>query len=133
MDFAERFAERDDGPLVISEAQVVTRATVVAAYKLGLGPHALAGIIGVSEDAVSRMERLDHLLAKGTEPFRLAVQLIRLFRVLGGVTAGDEAEARRWLHDPNCELGFIPAEKIGTAGGLADVLAHLDERHPSLR
>ncbi|AYD00094.1 MbcA/ParS/Xre antitoxin family protein [Neorhizobium sp. NCHU2750] len=114
--------------LVISEAQVVTKATVAAADRLGLSARALAGIVGVSEASVSRMKRLDHLLEKGTKPFELALLLIRLFRSLDAITGGDEQVARAWLKNQNTALAGIPAEKILTISGLIDVLTYLDAR-----
>lgn len=114
--------------LVISEAQVVTKATVAAADRLGLSARTLAGIVGVSEASVSRMKRLDHLLEKGTKPFELALLLIRLFRSLDAITGGDEQVARAWLKNHNTALSGIPAEKILSISGLTDVLAYLDAR-----
>lgn len=115
-------------PLVVSEGQVVTKATVTAAERLGLNARALAGVIGVSEASVSRMKRLDHLLEKGTKPFELALLLIRLFRSLDAISGGDETVARTWLRSRNTALDGVPAEKILTIAGLADVLAYLDAR-----
>ena len=114
--------------LVISEAQVVTKATVVAADRLGLSTRALAGIVGVSEESVSRMKQLDHLLEKGTKPFELALLLLRLFRALDAITGGNERVARAWLKNHNAALAAIPADKILTVSGLTDVLAYLDTR-----
>lgn len=114
--------------LVISEAQVVTKATVAAADRLGLSARTLAGIVGVSEASVSRMKRLDHLLEKGTKPFELALLLIRLFRSLDAITGGDEQVARAWLKNHNTALSGIPAKKILSISGLTDVLAYLDAR-----
>lgn len=114
--------------LVISEAQVVTKATVAAADRLGLSARTLAGIVGVSEASVSRMKRLDHLLEKGTKPFELALLLIRLFRSLDAITGGDDQVARAWLKNHNTALAGIPANKILTISGLTDVLAYLDAR-----
>lgn len=114
--------------LVISEAQVVTKATVAAADRLGLSARTLAGIVGVSEASVSRMKRLDHLLEKGTKPFELALLLIRLFRSLDAITGGDEQVARAWLKNHNTALCGIPADKILSISGLTDVLAYLDAR-----
>ena len=112
----------------ISEAQVVTKATVAAAERLGISARTLAAVIGVSEASVSRMKRLDHLLEKRTKPFELALLLIRLFRSLDAITGGDDGVARQWLRNPNTALGGIPVEKMKTISGLADVLAYLDAR-----
>lgn len=120
--------EKQVGRVEISEAQVVTRATVVAAERLGLNARSLASVLGVSEASVSRMKRLDHLLEKGTKPFELALLLIRLFRSLDAITGGDEGVARKWLRNTNTALGGIPAHRISTITGLTDVLAYLDAR-----
>ncbi|CAD7028206.1 hypothetical protein REJC140_02597 [Pseudorhizobium endolithicum] len=121
-------AEKGPESLVMSEAQVVTGATVAAAERLGLTAGDLASVIGVCEDTVLRMGRLEHLLRKGTPPFEQALLLIRLFRALNAVTHADAGSARAWLRNANLALGGIPAEKIATRDGLLDVLAHLDER-----
>ncbi len=121
-------AQLSESPLVISEAQVVTKATIAAAERLGLNARALAGVVGVSEASVSRMKRLEHLLERGTKPFELALLLIRLFRSLDAITGGDEPVARSWLRNHNAALGGIPAEKILSIAGLTDVLAYLDAR-----
>ncbi|CAD7045331.1 MULTISPECIES: MbcA/ParS/Xre antitoxin family protein [Pseudorhizobium] len=120
--------EKQVGRVEISEAQVVTKATVVAAERLGLNARSLASVLGVSEASVSRMKRLDHLLEKGTKPFELALLLIRLFRSLDAITGGDEGVARKWLRNTNTALGGIPADRISTITGLTDVLAYLDAR-----
>ena len=120
--------ENRAGRVEISEAQVVTKATVVAAERLGLNARSLASVLGVSEASVSRMKRLDHLLEKGTKPFELALLLIRLFRSLDAITGGDEGVARKWLRNTNTALGGIPADRISTITGLTDVLAYLDAR-----
>jgi hypothetical protein len=114
--------------IIISEGQVVTKATVTAAERLGLNARTLAGVLGVSEASVSRMKRLDHLLEKGSKPFELALLLIRLFRSLDAIAGGDETVARSWLRNHNSALGGVPAENILTIAGLTDVLAYLDAR-----
>ena len=120
--------EKQREPLVVSKAQVVTKATVAAAERLGLNARSLAAVLGVSEASVSRMKRLDHLLEKGTKPFELALLLIRLFRSLDAIAGGDETVARKWLRNSNTALGGVPADRITTITGLTDVLAYLDAR-----
>lgn len=114
------------GSLVISEMQVVTKATTTAADLLGLDTCTLACVMGVSETAICRMRCLDHLLEKGSEPLERSLMLIRLFRRVNAMTAGDPASVRSWLRDHDETLGCIPAQKILTAEGLAAVLAHLE-------
>jgi hypothetical protein len=123
-----KLLQKESPPSVISEGQVVTKAVVGAAERLGLSARGLAAVIGVSEASVSRMKRLDHHLEMGTKPFELALLLIRLFRSLDAITGGDEGVAKSWMRNPNTMLGGKPAEKIATVSGLTDVLAYLDAR-----
>ena len=123
-----KFPQKEKSPGLVSEGQVVTKATVAAAERLGLSARGLAAVIGVSEASVSRMKRLEHHLEKGTKPFELALLLIRLFRSLDAITGGDEGVAKDWMRNPNSMLGGKPAERIATVTGLTDVLAYLDAR-----
>jgi hypothetical protein len=123
------FHEKDGAPLIVSEAQVITKATLEAAERLGLSTGDLATVLDVPEDTVSRMERLEHLVRKGTPSFQRALLLIRLFRSVNAVANGDEIMVRAWLHNANAALGGIPAEKIVTPDGMTDVLAALESRH----
>jgi hypothetical protein len=110
---------------VISEAQIMTQAAVIAADRLGLDTVTFAATIGVSETHAIDMTRLDHLLRKGTPPCNRALLLIRLFRALKH--AGDETAARSWLHEENATLGCRPVEMIGGADGLDQIIRHLEK------
>lgn len=110
---------------VVSEMQVVTRATTTAAALLGIDDRALAEILGLQEVSVQRMQRLDHLLEKGSEPFERALLLIGVFRNLNATGAGEEEAARSWLGGHNHALGAVPADMIRTKSGLVDVLGYL--------
>lgn len=123
-----KLLQKETSPGLVLEGQVVTKATVAAAERLGLSARGLAAVIGVSEASVSRMKRLEHHLEKGSKPFELALLLIRLFRSLDAITGGDEGVAKDWMRNPNTMLGGKPAEKIATVTGLTDVLAYLDAR-----
>ncbi|MGI2033224.1 antitoxin Xre/MbcA/ParS toxin-binding domain-containing protein [Rhizobium panacihumi] len=109
---------------IISEAQIMTQAAVIAADRLGLDTATFAATIGISETHVIDMTRLDHLLRKGTGPCDRALLLIRLFRALRH--AGDEAAARDWLHGENDALGCRPVEMIGGQEGLDQVIRHVE-------
>jgi len=111
---------------VISEAQIMTQAAVVAANRLGLDTATFAATIGVSETHAIDMTRLDHLLRKGTPPCDRALLLIRLFRALKH--AGDEAAARDWLHGENTALGCRPVEMIDGEEGLGEIIRHLEDQ-----
>jgi hypothetical protein len=106
--------------------QVVTQATVTAAERLGLDPPALAGIVGLPEAAICRMQCLDHLLEKGSEPLQRSLLLLRLFRTLNAMANGDCDIAKAWLARHHDELGAIPVERMQTADGLDEVLTLID-------
>ena len=112
----------------ISDAAVVTTATLRAATLLGLSNKVLARIVGVSEASVSRMGSGAFQLEPGEKPFELAVLFIRLYRSLDALVDGDETVARAWLRNPNTSLGDAPLALIQTIPGLVNTLAYLDAR-----
>ena len=113
---------------VISDAAVVTTATLRAATRLGVSNKVLARIVGVSEASVSRMSSGAYQFAPGEKPFELAVLFIRLYRSLDALVDGDEAVAQAWLRNPNIALGDAPLALIQTIPGLVNTLAYLDAR-----
>lgn len=106
-------------------AQVLTRAVLSAAGRLGVRPRQLAGLLGVSETSVSRMQR-----GRGLEPAskegELALLFVRLYRALDALVGGDDDKARAWLHAENTHLRGVPAERIRSVEGLVDVVQYLD-------
>jgi len=112
----------------ISDAAVVTTATLRAATLLGLSNKVLARIVGLSEASVSRMGAGAYKLDPGEKPFELAVLFIRLYRALDGLVDGDDAVAQAWLRNDNTALGDAPLTLIQTVPGLVNTLAYLDAR-----
>ncbi|MCS6781103.1 MAG: MbcA/ParS/Xre antitoxin family protein [Dehalococcoidia bacterium] len=119
-------------PEEAAEAAVVGKAVARAADWLGLGNRELARILGLSEASVSRLRRGAFALDPGSEPFELAVLLVRLFRSLDALVGGDETVARAWLRNPDTALGAVPLQRMATVTGLLDVLAYLDSRRAVL-
>jgi len=111
---------------------VLTKAALRAADRLGLSDRQLADIVGVSEATVSRWKRGENLLKPGSKPFELAALLVRAFRSLDAITGGDEAVARRWLAAPNTALAARPVERLTQVQGLVDVTTYLDGRRAPL-
>ena len=106
-------------------AEVLAKAALGAAARLGLTQRQLAAVIGLSEASVSRLQQ-----GRGIEPSRkegeLALLFVRLYRSLDALVGGDEAQARAWLHAENVHLGGVPAERIRSVEGLVDVIGYLD-------
>lgn len=107
-------------------APVLTRATLRAAESLGIRNATLARVLGVSRPTVSRMKTGRYLLEPDSKPWELAVALVRLFRSLDAMTAGDEAALNSWMTSSNADLHGIPGELIQTVTGLTETLAYVD-------
>jgi len=113
---------------VVSEAAVVTKATLRAAGLLGISNKTLARIVGLSEASVSRMGAGTYTLTPGEKPFELAVLFVRFYRALDAVVHGDDAVARAWLVNPNEALGAPPLTLIQSVPGLVHAVGYLDAR-----
>ena len=113
-------------------ARVLTVAVLRAAEALGLSGRELSRVLGVSEPSVSRMRRGDYLLDEGSKTFELAALLVRLFRSLDAITAGDSHVARAWLRNENWALSGRPIDQIQTISGLTHGLAYLDSQRAPL-
>ena len=109
-------------------AVVLTKATLNAAFRLGLTSKLLAMVIGVSEATVSRMRSGGYTLQRGQKSFELAVLFVRLYRSLDAVVGGDDAVAGSWLRSRNSALDAEPIALIQSVGGLINVIQYLDAR-----
>lgn len=108
------------------DAELVTRAVTSAADCLGLTSAQLAGVIGASAATVSRMRRGQAVIQPGHKYWELALLLVRLYRSLDALCAGDDEVARAWMHNYNHDLNGIPAEMISRIQGLTTTLAYVD-------
>ena len=106
-------------------AQVLAKAAVNAASRLGLRHKQLAEVIGTSEASVSRL-RSGRGLDPANKEGELALLFLRLYRSLDALAGGDDEKARDWLHSMNDHVGGIPADRIRTVEGLVDVIQYLD-------
>jgi hypothetical protein len=110
------------------QAQIVTKAALRAAARLEIKNTVLAKILGVSEPTVSRMRKGTYELGPDQKSFELAVLLVRLYRSLDGIVAGDDEVASDWLRNRNTVLNGAPLELIQTISGLTNVIEYLDSR-----
>jgi len=105
---------------------VVSKAVARAAELLGLTNAALARTIGVSEATASRLRAGSFALDPGSKPYELALLLVRLFRGLDAVVAGDEASLRSWMAAKNIALGGVPRELVQNVTGLVAAVDYVD-------
>ena len=111
-----------------SESGVITKAAIRTAERLAIKNTALAKILGVSEPTISRMRQGKYRLERGQKAFELAVLLVRLYRALDGIVAGDDRVAADWLKNNNTALDGVPLDLIQSVSGLTDVIAYIDAR-----
>ena len=92
-------------PLIHPDAgQILTKAVLGAADKLGVPASALAEVLGLSAATLSRMKSGDYRLSPRKKEFELGVLFVRLFRSLDAIVGGEERVARAWLANPNLAL-----------------------------
>src|SRR3546814_14327130 len=104
-----------------SEAEVITKAVLRAADRLGLPNKVLANVLGLSEATISRMRNGAYLLQRGQKPFELAALLVRLYRSLDAIVGGDAAGARAWLGHANPDLAERPLTQMQANHGRMQV------------
>lgn len=110
------------------KSTLITKATLRATERLGIKNTVLAKILGVSEPTISRMRQGKYRLDRGQKAFELAVMLVRLYRSLDGIVAGDDGVAADWLKNKNTALDGIPLDLIQSVSGLTNVIAYIDAR-----
>jgi hypothetical protein len=110
------------------ESKVITKATLRTAERLGIKNTVLAKILGVSEPTISRMRQGRYKLDRGQKAFELGILLVRLYRSLDGIVAGDDRVAADWLKNNNTALDGIPLHLIQSVSGLTNVIAYIDAR-----
>ena len=74
------------------------------------------------------MRRGQYKLDRGQKAFELAILLVRLYRSLDGIVAGDDNVAADWLKNENTALDGIPLDLIQSVSGLTNVISYIDSR-----
>ena len=109
----------------LDPAEVLAKAVLAAAERLGLRSRQLAQVIGSSEASISRLAR-----QRGIDPSskegELGLLFLRVYRSLDTLVGGDDAKAREWIGAANAHLGGVPIERMTTVEGLVDVVQYLD-------
>ncbi len=106
--------------------KVLTRAVLRAGELLGLSRQELADSIGLSPSSISRMYSEGYFLEEGSKNWELAALLVRLYRGLDAVAAGDEQTLQAWMRNQNTDLHAVPASLVTHVAGLANVVSYVD-------
>ena len=106
--------------------QVLTTAVLRAADIMQLNQATLAQVLGVSPASISRMRNGAYRLVPSGKEWELATLLVRLFRGLDAIMAGDEAALRSWLDSYNAALHDKPRALLTQAAGLTRTVDYVD-------
>lgn len=106
--------------------RVLTTAVVKASDIMGLRQALLAQVLGVSESTISRMKSGRYLIKVQSKEWELATLLVRLFRSLDAIVAGDERSLRSWLSGYNTALKESPVNLISSISGLTKTVDYVD-------
>jgi len=106
--------------------QVLTQAVTNAAELMGLNKAALAKILGISAASAGRLYSGQYQLNQNSKEWDMALMLVRLFRSLDAIMAGDENALRSWLKSPNLGLNAKPLELMSDAAGLVHTVDYVD-------
>ena len=106
--------------------RILTQAVSRAAEFMGLRQNVTAHILGVSESTISRMQAGDYELKESSKEWELASLLVRLYRSLDAIMAGDEKALRSWLQGYNTALAEAPINLITKITGLTRTVEYVD-------
>lgn len=110
----------------LNRAAVLSKATLRAADRLSLRRTELSRAIGLSAATLSRMYAGKFRLDENAKSWELALLVVRLYRGLDAILAGDERSVQAWMRNLNTDLHEVPINLIGNVAGLANVVAYVD-------
>jgi len=106
--------------------QVLIKAVLRAADIMQLNQATLAQVLGVSPASISRMRNGAYRLVPTAKEWELATLLVRLFRGLDAIMAGDEEALRSWLDSYNTALNDKPRALLTRVAGLTRTVDYVD-------
>jgi len=114
-------------PQVPKPNQVLTKAVLRSAAKLGLSAEILASTLGVSRDTLAGLSSGCYLLAPETQEWERAVLLVRVLVSLIAIVAGSMNDASLWLNSSNSAFeGRRPLDLFPSLEGLRAVATYLE-------
>lgn len=107
-------------------AKILTVAALRAAAALQLSDDELAQVIGVEKHEIEHLRIGQEMIPVNSGAGLRCQMLIRMFRALEHLVAGDQEKCRQWLRSRNEAVGGNPAEVIANADGLRQVAEYLE-------
>jgi hypothetical protein len=111
--------------MVTDSSQILSKAVIRSAERLGISRTLLAKVLGVSPASVTRLYSCEYKLDERYKEWEFALLFVRMFRFLDSIV-GDEAAARKWMNSENRELNGKPIDLICETEGLVLVIRYLD-------
>lgn len=105
---------------------VLSKALINSADIMGLSQALVAKALGISESSVSRLRDGRYMLSESRKEWELARLLVRMFRSLDAMMAGDEQALRAWLRNDNTALRGKPMELLASVEGLTRTVNYVD-------
>lgn len=112
--------------LAAMRSEVLGKATLRAAARLGIHHPRLARVLGITSRSISRLGRGTYALKVNSRSWRRALLVVRLHRALETIMAGDPEAMRSWFRSHHTELRATPALCLTTAAGLAKVTHYVE-------
>jgi len=108
---------------------IIAKAFYRAADRLRLKPKDIEDVLGFSEPTISRQKQKieqKEPVVFGEKENELALYLLRIFRSLDALFAGNEESMRNWFDSLNRYFEARPRDLVKTIGGLVNVAGYLD-------
>ncbi len=109
-----------------TKEQVLAKAVIRAAGRLGLSQKELGHALGVSAASVSRLYAGARCLSPADGEGERALLLLRIFRSLDSLLGGEQEKVAAWFQAENQHLGGVPAKLAQDLRGLVHVADYLD-------
>lgn len=107
---------------------MLTRTLLRACERLGISDQQLAEIIKLDEGTIEAFRLGKAALDDTTESYELAAQIVRIYRSLDILLAGDNVAAKVWLTSPTTGLSRRPIDLLKRQSDIAKVVDYLASR-----
>ena len=108
--------------------EVLSVAVIRASNLLGLNDQQLANTIDISLNNLKKIKTGKSLLKDGSNSFKNAALLVRVFQSIDAIAGGDPLVVKQWMKSRNIILNASPINLIVEKGGLKSVVSYLDSR-----